>query len=109
VPVVPDYLPSQARLIDVTWETGIVYQNYQVGRESFRISQSRVGAAGASGQGGQIIYINGVKAYLVIENQGVAQQSGYTTLCWQLDEWLFTIEGDIPREGIIRTASSIKI
>jgi len=109
VPVVPGYLPSQARLIDVIWEPGIICQHYQSGRESFRISQRRFGAPGTIEQEGQVININGVKAYLVTKNQGVAQQNGYYSLWWQLDDWLFTIEGDIPMEEIIRTASSIRI
>ncbi len=109
-PAVPDYLPPEAELKDVTWETGTVCLGYRVAdHQSFTLSQSRVAEAGVIGkEGGQFIDLNGAKARLQETSPGGDPSCVYTTVRWQRGEWVFTVEGDLPREEILKIALSIK-
>lgn len=107
-PTVPGYLPPGAEVKDITWVPGTVYLEYQVDRNSFMLTQSRVGELGVSGEeGGQLIDLNGAKAHLQEISPGVDHKGGYTTVSWQRGGWMFMVDGDLPREEILKIALSI--
>jgi hypothetical protein len=109
-PALPRYLPPEAELIDVTWGTRAIYLNYQAGPNFFMITQSRVTEVVVTGyEGGQLIDLNGAKALLQETSPGGDQSWFYTTVRWQRDEWVFTVEGELPSEEILKIAMSIYI
>lgn len=109
-PAVPRYLPPEAELIDVTWGPRAIYLQYQAGPNSFMITQSRVTEVVVTGyEGGQLIDLNGAKALLQETSPGGDQSRFYTTVRWQRDEWVFTVEGELPSEEILKIAMSIYI
>ncbi|MDD4236990.1 MAG: zf-HC2 domain-containing protein [Desulfotomaculaceae bacterium] len=107
-PTVPGYLPPEAELKDVTWEPGTVRLEYLADRNSFMLTQSRVAEVGTIGEeGGQLIELNGAKAHLQENSTDGDQSWGYTTVRWQRGEWVFMVDGDLPREEILKIALSI--
>jgi len=108
-PAIPGYLTPGAELKNVTWIPGTVYLEYQVDQNSFKLKQSRVTEAGVTAEeGGQLIDINGAKAYLQETRLAGDQLMGYTNVSWQSGEWVFTVDGNLPREEILNIALSIK-
>lgn len=101
-PAVPGYLPPGVDLKDVTWSAGTVYLEYRTERNSFSLTQSRGDVVGVTGEeGGRLTDINGLKAYLQVTGSS-------TSISWQRGEWFFTVEGDFPREEILKIALSIQ-
>jgi len=113
-PAKPTYLPPGAELGEVSWTPGAINQNYRAGRHSFTVSQSRaeVGALfkGEMARRGTPVEINGVRAVL----QEAGPETGgnlppaFTTVSWQQGEWQYSVSGALPREEIIRIASSLQ-
>lgn len=113
-PTRPAYLPQGAVLQEVAWLSDTVYQNYQVGQISFTITQSRADMVrlndDGGGRQGTFTDINGSRATLeetAPEAAGTAYR-GTTTVRWQQGEWIFSVGGELPREEIIKIASSLK-
>ena len=110
----PAYLPRGAELQDVTWRSGTVYQNYRVGQLSLQISQTLAKAPmaeiGSASKDSSALEINGVKGILEEKKPGDADGTsrGYTTITWQQGELLITVGGELPREELVKIASSLK-
>jgi len=109
-PARPAYLPQGAELEDVSWLSGVVYQNYHIGHFHVTVSQSRAETTklnyDESGSRGTTIYINGSKA--VLQETGPEPGGGYATVSWQRGEWAFSVSGDLPGEEITKIASSLE-
>lgn len=109
-PIAQGYLPPGAELKEVTWESGAIYLEYQVGHSSFMFTQSRVSEAALTWEeGGQVIDLNGIKAYLQETGSGYDPLDVYTTVRWRCNEWLFTVQGNLSREEILKVALSIRV
>lgn len=115
VPASPAYLPQGAELVDVSWDSSTVYQNFRVGQVHFIISQSRVDTDKnfcyeKMARQGNPVEINGLKAFMqeTEPEPGDSVSPGNTTICWQQGEWLFLVSGELPGEEIIKVASSLK-
>lgn len=114
VPARPTYLPQGMNLEDVSWRSGVVYQNYRIGNSYVTISQGRAQMAGFNYDelvtGGVPVNINGARA--VLEESGQDSNDnisgGYATVRWQRGEWVFSVSGGLPGEEIIRIASSLE-
>ncbi|MFA4884440.1 MAG: DUF4367 domain-containing protein [Desulfotomaculaceae bacterium] len=114
VPARPTYLPQGMKLEDVSWRSGVVYQNYRIGDSYVTISQGRAPAAGFNydelAAGGVPVNINGARA--VLEESGRDSNDnisgGYAAVRWQLGEWVFSVSGGLPGEEIIKIASSLE-
>ncbi len=114
VPARPTYLPQGMKFEDVSWRSGVVYQNYRIGNSYVTISQSRAPAAGFNydelAAGGVPVNINGAKA--VLEESGRDSNDnisgGYATVRWQRGEWVFSVSGGLPGEEILKIASSLE-
>jgi len=110
----PAYLPRGAELQDVTWLSGMVCQNYRVGQLSFRICQELAKAPMAEIESASRehveLEINGAKGILKETKPGDEDGTfrGYTTITWQQGELLITVEGELPREELVKIASSLK-
>lgn len=108
-PTVPGYLPPETEITKITWGPGTVYQEYQSDRNSFMLTQSRVAGVGVTGdKSSQLIDLNGAKANLQETSPGGDPSWVYTTVSWQRDEWVFTVEGELPRAEILKIALSIE-
>lgn len=108
-PTVPGYLPPETELAKITWGPGTVYLEYQSDRNSFMLTQSRAAGVGVPGdKGSQLIELNGTKANLQETSPGDDPSWVYTTVSWQRDEWVFTVEGELPRAEILKIALSIE-
>ncbi len=114
IPARPAYLPKEADLVDVAWHPGTVYQNYRAGQVSIAISQSRADMIRFNYEEevrqGSPVQINGLRAVLQESRpeQGDIVSKSSHRVRWQLDEWVFTVYGELPREEIIRIAASLK-
>ncbi len=109
----PDYLPRGAELQEVNRLSGTVYQNYRIGQLSFQISQSQVGASEAKikpPSQENVIEINGARGILEETGHGAENgtSKGYTTIIWQQGELLLSVGGELPREELVKIASSMK-
>lgn len=109
----PDYLPQGAELQEVNWLSGTVYQNYRIGQLSFQISQSQAGASEAKNKPPSqenVIEINGARGILEETRTGAENgiSKGYTTIIWQQGELLLSVGGELPREELVKIASSLK-
>ncbi|OPZ74708.1 MAG: hypothetical protein BWY80_00475 [Firmicutes bacterium ADurb.Bin456] len=110
----PDYLPPGAELQDVTQVSGTIYQNYRVGQLSMQISQSPAGIPGvrtgpASRKTGEV-EINGVRGTLTEKEPGTGNGTSNReiTITWQQDGLLLSVGGELPREELVKVASSLK-
>jgi len=107
-PIAPGYLPPGAELKEVTWKPGTINLVYRAGRNSFMLTQRRAAELSDTLEtGGQLIDLNGTKARLQETRPGGDQSGVYTTVRWQREEWVFTVEGELPREEILKIALSI--
>ncbi len=110
----PAYLPRGTELQDVTWLSGTVCQNYLVGQLSFRICQGLAKAPMAeiesASKDSSALEINGVKGILKEKKPGDEEGTsrGYTTITWQQGELLITVGGELPREELVKIASSLR-
>lgn len=110
----PDYLPPGAELRDLTRVPGAVYQNYRVGQLSLQISQSLAGASkiniNSESRETAEIEINGARGILEVKEPGDENGTSpvYTTITWQQGELLISIGGELPREELVKIASSLK-
>lgn len=113
-PARPAYLPRGAVLQEVTWLSGTVYQNYRAGQISFTISQNRTDMVKFNDdegvRQGTFTEINGSRAILHETGPEVGDNASrrITTVRWQWGEWIFSVSGELPREEIIKIASSLK-
>ncbi len=114
VPARPTYLPQGMRLEDVSWRSGVVYQNYRIGNSYVTISQGRSQEAGFNYDellaGGVPVNINGARAVLEESSRDLNDNisGGCATVRWQRGEWVFSVSGGLPGEEIIRIASSLE-
>jgi len=114
VPSRPTYLPQGMMLEDVSWRSGVVYQNYRLGSSYVTISQGRAQEAGFNYdklvEGGGPVSINGARAVLEESGRDSNDNSsgGYATVRWQRGEWVFSVSGGLPGEEIIKIASSLE-
>ncbi len=114
VPAQPTYLPQGMKLEDVSWHSGVVYQNYRSGSSYVTISQSRVQETGFNYdklvEGGVPVNINGARAVLEESSRDSNDNisGGYATVRWQRGEWVFSVSGGLPGEEIIKIASSLE-
>ncbi|BAF58853.1 hypothetical membrane protein [Pelotomaculum thermopropionicum SI] len=113
-PVKPAYLPEGARFLEAAWVPGAVYQNYRAGQLAFTVSQSRANGIkpgeGSRAGPGVAVEINGVPA--VLQETGPEPGDGAsrvrTVLRWVSGEWAFSVEGELPKEEIIKIAESLR-
>lgn len=114
-PLRPSYLPEGSEIQDVSWQPGIVYQSYRTGQFYFEIVQGTPDIFTFNyeeelSQGGEPVEINSVQAVLSqsVPEPGDSVSGPRTCVRWAQDQWTFTVAGEIPREEIIKVASSLK-